>query len=856
MPTERTVLVRLKGESSDLNRAILSSAAAVNALRKEIDTTNDRTAWLAQGFLALAPASVPIGAAMVPAVAGLAAQLGLAAGAVGTLALGFNGIGDSFKALNDYQLEPTAENLAKVREEFQKIGPDGAQFVQFLDEVGPKFTQLQMAARAGMFPGMTEGLEDIVDMLPRLREVVTGFAEGIGQLSADAGEGLSGPRFEEFFDYLASDAQPLLVEMGRTIGNFVDGLAAMMVAFSPLTNQFSGGFLAMSRSFADWAHSLDENDSFQSFLAYVQESVPLVLNLFGSLVNAFVSLAQAAAPVGEFMIPRLKELLDIIAILANTPLGTAFIAAAAAMSIYGRAVALASITTGGLLGKVGGLAVGSVKGAVGVRTLAADVGILGRNSITAGAATERMAAQSAGAAGRLRATGAAIGKAGAAVAGLALMSTGAADKIGLTNTASLALMGTLAGPLGAAMGGAVGATMDLVAAQEALATAADNARLAAESGDLGRMREAQSRLSAEYDKQGDSLFGLNRGFGQLARGMEGWLGKSDEAQEASRALEVAIQAEKGQLRQLGGVFPTVAREARGFSLAAERQAVALRESRQAAGETARSFLNIGDAAEKGKKSLNAFLKAMEQQAEDLRNFRINAQKAGELGVRKGLINHLIALGPTGARAMAQLANATQTQVARANAAHRLHQREIQKTKDGLGGLKSPPPIDIKVDTAAAINGIGSVAGKIAALDRDITITTHYQSTGSPPGSKSFRPGLADGGRLPGDGGPYGDRVPILAAPTEFMVSNRYGQVDRNLELLRAINDNRYADGGQIAAMARASQSISVAAPSVSVGGPAVRVFIDGREVRAVVQTEIADRDDMKQARGRASYAHS
>jgi hypothetical protein len=45
--------------------------------------------------------------ARCPLSLGIATQMTVAAAAAGVLALGFNGIGDALKALNDYQLDPT-----------------------------------------------------------------------------------------------------------------------------------------------------------------------------------------------------------------------------------------------------------------------------------------------------------------------------------------------------------------------------------------------------------------------------------------------------------------------------------------------------------------------------------------------------------------------------------------------------------------------------------------------------------------------------------------------------------------------------------------------------------------------------
>jgi hypothetical protein len=172
VPTERTVLVRLKADVGSFQRGMAEAAAGVGALRKEINTTNDRTAWLTQGILALAPAAVTLGAGAVPAIAGVTTQMGVAAAAAGVLALGFHGVGDALKALNDYQLDPTDAHLKKLNITMQKIGPAGAEFVHFLDSLGPVLNELSNTARAGMFPGIEDGITSLMRLAPEVKRVV------------------------------------------------------------------------------------------------------------------------------------------------------------------------------------------------------------------------------------------------------------------------------------------------------------------------------------------------------------------------------------------------------------------------------------------------------------------------------------------------------------------------------------------------------------------------------------------------------------------------------------------------------------------------------------------------------------
>jgi len=89
-------------------------------------------------------------------------------------------------------------------------------------------------------------------------------------------------------------------------------------------------------------------------------------------------------------------------------------------------------------------------------------------------------------------------KAGAVVAGFAIANSDLAQKTGLSNTASLALMGTVAGPWGAAIGGAIGLTKDLAAANNDLEAAIHGANDATADQGVEALLTARAKLVEEF----------------------------------------------------------------------------------------------------------------------------------------------------------------------------------------------------------------------------------------------------------------------------------------------------------------------------------------------------------------------
>jgi hypothetical protein len=567
VPTERTVVVRLKANVNDFNRGILSAASTVGSLRKEIDTTSDRTAWLAQGILALAPAAIRLGAGAVPALAGITTQMTVGAAAAGTMALAFNGVGDALKALNTYQLEPTAEHLTKLHETMAKIGPDGAEFVHFLDSLGPKLSSLADTSRAGIFPGAENGIEHLMTLLPQVRVIVAQIADGIGELAAEAGTNLAGPKFKAFFQWLESDAKPILLDMGRTLGNVAEGLANMLVAFAPESQKFSTGLLGMSRAFAEWSRTLDTNQSFQAFLAYVDEAGPQALDFLGSLISALTSVVEAGAPIGSVMLPLLTDLLDIVAKIAATPIGPAVLAIASLISTYGRLAAISKITGGGLVG-----ALGKVEGGLIAQTRAAKQTTLAMVGL--GKAESQTARLSGGQFVK------AAGLAGVAAGSLALIATGTADKLDLTNTASLTLAGTMLGPTAAGLGITAGLFLDARAASAAYLDSLNNVQDASDTANRAQVQQLRDQAQAIYEHRS-----ILQKFGNtLATPLTGNLDAD--------ALDNTLAVLDGRIRDLGH-----SASRNGLGILTQDLGISTHASKalaQAMGDVSKAFIHMSD----------------------------------------------------------------------------------------------------------------------------------------------------------------------------------------------------------------------------------------------------------------------
>jgi len=755
MVSDRTVMTRLKADISDFQRGMLAASASAKAFTKELDTSTDRSTMLTQSLLAVGPALVPISAAAIPAISGLTNQLGFAVAGAGAAVLAFQGVGDALQATNDYALEPTEANLAKMRESLAELGPAGREFVSFLQEVRPHLQGLQDAAQAGLFPGMEDGIESLLTRLPQVERIVGEVSGAIGDLMAEAGDNLADPRWDEFFTFIENEARTTLTDLGHTIGNLGEGFANLWMAFDPLSDNFSQSFLQMSRDFAKWTDGLDQTEGFQEFVAYIERVGPKAWDTLGALGNALLQVVEAAAPVGEVALPVIEAVADVLAMVAGSPAGPVLIGAAAGISALSRAVSLYNVANGaaltGTLEKLGG------KGAV-FRSAAAGAGIL------------------------------------------ALSMTDLDEKMGVSNTLMGAMAGSVIPGWGTAIGAAAGLMLDLSSqtgrGAEALAAfqeAFDGATTLEQQESV--ISSLEERISALKDLDLGILNGdIQDQVGALSEALSEMTGQH---RDADRAAQDQRFAEAGLGDQMAGTTQSARDQTDAL--------LTLLDARRRATEEA---LSSRDAE-------RAYEAAIDDAAESIKQ---NGQTLDD-GTPKGRANAAAIDGmirawnelDAASRESKGGLSAAINEVVRAAESAGASKPEIDAFVRSLDTIAPPPPIAITVSGVQA--GIDAATRLGIALsnlhDKSITITTNR--VGSSPGgtgtTKSGYTGMrvpngyADGGRIPGTppSDPTEDNVfamtakgnPLMLRSREWIINEP--QSDKNDRWLRAINNGLNLD---------------------------------------------------------------
>lgn len=98
---------------------------------------------------------------------------------------------------------------------------------------------------------------------------------------------------------------PMATNLGAALGNFLRGLVNLFVAFLPTSVRMTGGIKSLSDTFLRWSQTLDKNQGFQKFVAFVNTEGPKVWGYLGTITSALIKFIAALVPFGSIVLTGL-----------------------------------------------------------------------------------------------------------------------------------------------------------------------------------------------------------------------------------------------------------------------------------------------------------------------------------------------------------------------------------------------------------------------------------------------------------------------------------------------------------------------------------------------------------------------
>jgi phage-related protein len=260
-------------------------------------------------FVALAGVMAGVGAGIFGAMA----TAGIGVAVFGALAM------PTFKKVMD-AAKKGEDAIAKLPEPMQVAARN-------LVDLKNHFEELQKTIQPVALEVFAEALNVARVGLDQIAPVAKPAGEAIRDLLANMAEGLKGDQWTKFFTYLRDNTGWFIRTWGVAVGNFITGIANMIVAFDPLSKFVSRGFLGMSESFLKWTQSLQDNKQFQEFVQFVITNGPIVFRAIMQFVGALLQIAVAMAPIGAQMLSFIAGIISTVAaFMQANPQVAAFIA--------------------------------------------------------------------------------------------------------------------------------------------------------------------------------------------------------------------------------------------------------------------------------------------------------------------------------------------------------------------------------------------------------------------------------------------------------------------------------------------------------------------------------------------------
>lgn len=785
----------VKSFTDDDRGGINSLAKQAGIANSQFEDLSARTLILADSLAMLVPTIAPLGAVAIPGIMGIASALGFATLATGGAVLAFQGVFDAVSKLNKAALEPTETNLKNANLAMEQLAPSAQELARHIQELRPAFQDLRDASANGMFPGIDQSLTNMERLLPTLEQVAFTIGSVTGDIAASGSKSLASARWAPFFQFLNDEARPTLEQTARSAGALAHGLAEMWMAFEPLNRDVGNVLEDAATSFDHWATALSKTEGFTEFVDYVRTSAPQVGDTLASIANSLLQIVEATSEIGDPALRILGQFADVVATIADSPIGPTLMAGVAAMALMRMEARFLDSA----------MRSGPVKSVTLLRDSLVEMKKTAPGMVAWGRSASDIERYNKAAAGAWTATKSLV-KPAALVGALALATSGAADSMGLMNTASLAVMGAMAtgGPWGAAVGGAIGLVLDLAEAHKRADEAAKDF-----AGTLDQQTGAlteNSRAWVVNQIGGDNLakikdmgLSLSDVTDALLAGGDAW---SQFKEQADLGSVVTSTNGRGAHvnQQLGDDLNKVA-----DAVAAGKEVFGLYSE------------GVYDAAG----SMQAFQKEAQQTIEAMRALRQEALRAENAQLdynsslldlkdalkdnkhtlnehtRAGIENRRTALDM--AAAWNQLSDEAQNQPGAYRAAKKaladfLHEMgmargEALRYAETLLNIPSDIYSKMHAETDAAKAQILSFKRWLDQQNFTKSVRIINNSGMGPQVTG------ADGATVPKTGLPYADRHLALVADGEEIVSNRFGQADRHRSLLKAISANRFADGG-------------------------------------------------------------
>jgi phage-related protein len=251
---------------------------------------------LIYALILLSPILAVAMGAMTAAIIGFAAA---AAGAVGTIAVlgaGLVGLKKRFDETDPSQYTPGMQAFA---DSIDAVKGAWDTFLDGIETTGFDLMANAMQLVADILPTLVPVFNAVATMLDGVVDSIRGFVES--------------PEYQEMIDFFSGFGVDMLESFLRIGGNLLRFFGRLFQAIEPFAREMMSGLEDVTAGWAAWADDLENNQAFQDFMDNALKYGPMVLDMLGSMIQAFRNIGEALQPFAGPMLEGLTWFFDLIA---------------------------------------------------------------------------------------------------------------------------------------------------------------------------------------------------------------------------------------------------------------------------------------------------------------------------------------------------------------------------------------------------------------------------------------------------------------------------------------------------------------------------------------------------------------
>ena len=293
------VVIKIEARIQEFQNSINRIATNIRAFGELMQHT------LMGTLMAVFPALSPLIANLGVAIANLGPMIGTVAGSTFALAGAFVSAGAAAGAFAIVAI-PT---IKKLFDENAKLNATQSKAKQSFETMKKTYQSLVKETEKPVLQAFTSAMQFTNTLLTKLRPLFLSSAQAVAKLMDQLNQSLDSPPIQKFLEYLNTSGGPMLETFGRAFGNVFKGLLSMLTAFAPLSASTAKGFEDMTARFAEWANGISGSAKFQSFMDYVNENMPKIRAIFRDATAGIVYFFSAFAGSSSGMMDGLVAMM-------------------------------------------------------------------------------------------------------------------------------------------------------------------------------------------------------------------------------------------------------------------------------------------------------------------------------------------------------------------------------------------------------------------------------------------------------------------------------------------------------------------------------------------------------------------